>query len=104
AGGVTARGGAAGDGAGGGTSGGTGTGGRPGVGLDAVAPEPGGSGRTPVRGGACRGRGARYSTAPVHKRANKLRSVSSAGRGVRWNISRAVRVPSTRDSTNPSVG
>ena len=30
--------------------------------------------------------------------------MSSAGRGVRWKTSRAVRVPSTRESTNPSVG
>jgi hypothetical protein len=41
---------------------------------------------------------------PVQSRPNRLFWVCSAGMGMRSVIWRALVVPSTRDSTNPSLG
>src|SRR6266545_67836 len=92
AGGATAGGGGGAEAAGATTDGG-------GLGAAAAKPEPGAC-RVPERG-ELRAAGARYSTAPVQSSAKRLRSVSSAGSGVRWKTSRAVSVPSTREWTKP---
>jgi len=41
---------------------------------------------------------------PVETRPNRLFCVSSTGSGMSWNSSRAVVVPSMRESTKPSFG
>ena len=50
------------------------------------------------------GRSGAPAMAPVQRRPRRLRSVSSGGSGMMSTISRALSVPSTRESTNPSVG
>ena len=56
------------------------------------------------RGGRADARPARGAMAPVQRRPRRLRSISSGGSGKRSTISRALSVPSMRESTNPSVG
>ncbi len=62
----------------------------------------------PAGGGVGDGRAAPTTgagtTAPVHSSARRLRSTSSGGSGMSPTRSRALRLPSMRESTNPSVG
>ena len=72
--------------------------------LRDLAPRAG-SGVSPRRGrGRVTGRSSRWPTMPVHSRLNRLRSASSAGSGTSARTSRALSVPSMRESRNPSAG
>jgi hypothetical protein len=42
--------------------------------------------------------------APVESRPSRLLCVRSGGSGIIWTISRALVMPSTRESTKPSAG